>query len=92
MAAQTSSVSYRGTLTPEILLAVLVIGEVPTAFGAHLYVVVQPAEEASQQSGMSISEIWTNVRRLAGRRLLQALATPIDIETATSSNNVTVSR
>lgn len=34
MAAQTSSVGYQGTLTPEVLLGVLVIGNVPAEFGA----------------------------------------------------------
>lgn len=95
MAAQTSSVSYRGTLTPEILLGVLVIGDVPAEFGAHIVhfveeapipMVVQAVEEASRQSGMPISEIWANVRRLGGRRLLQALATSIDMQAATRSN------
>lgn len=82
MAAQTSSVSYRGTLTAEALLGVLVIGEVPAEFDAHIVhfveeapipTVVQAIEEAAQQSGMPIAEIWANVRRLGGKRLLQAL-------------------
>lgn len=91
MAAQTSSVSYRGTLTPEILLGVLVIGDVPAEFSAHIAhfveeapipMVVQAVEEASQQSGMPISEIWENVRRLGGQRLLQALSASITPERA----------
>jgi hypothetical protein len=42
--------------------------------------VVQAVEEASQQSGMPISEIWANLRRLGGQRLLQALSASIDPE------------
>jgi hypothetical protein len=89
MAAQTSSVSYEDTLTPEALLGVLVIGVVPVEFGAHILhfveeapipMVVQAVEEASQQSGMPISEIWANMRRLGGQRLLQALSVSIDLE------------
>jgi hypothetical protein len=81
MAAQTSSVSYRGTLTPEILLDVLVIGDVLAEFGAHIIhfaekapiaTVVQAVEEASQQSGIPISEIWGNVRRLGGKPIVAA--------------------
>lgn len=41
---------------------------------------VQAVEEASQQSGMPISEIWANVRRLGGPRLLQALSASINPE------------
>jgi hypothetical protein len=43
MAAQTSSVSYRGTLTPEVPLGVLVIGDVPAEFGPHLAHFVEEA-------------------------------------------------
>ncbi len=91
MAAQTSSVSYRGTLTPEILLDVLVRGVVPVEFGAHILhfveeapipMVVQAVEEASERSGIPISEIWANVRRIGGQRLLQALSLSIDLERA----------
>ena len=82
MAAQTSSVSYRGVLTPEILLAVLVCGEVPVEFQAHLIhflneapmqLVVMAVEQAAQQSGVPIARIWHSVaqinKMLQGRRL-----------------------
>ncbi len=73
MAAQTSSCSYKGTLTSETLLGVLVIGEVPAEFAAHIgcflsevsaQVFVLSIEQAAQQSGIPISEIWRNVARL----------------------------
>jgi hypothetical protein len=82
MAAQTSSVSYRAVLTPEVLLAVLVSGDVPDEFQAHLMhflneapmqLVVMAVEQAAQQSGVPIARIWRSVEqlnsRLQGRRL-----------------------
>ena len=80
MAAQTSSVSYRGTLTPETLLAVLVSGEVPDEFRAHvmhflnevpMQVVVMAIEQAAQQSGVRIVDIWRSVAQL--NRMLQGV-------------------
>lgn len=82
MAAQTSSVSYRGVLTPDVLLAVLVNGDVPDEFRAHMthfldeapmQLVVMAIEQAAQQSGVPIARIWRSVaqlnRALQGRRL-----------------------
>ena len=74
MAAQTSSVSYRGILTPEVLLAILTTGEVPRAFASHvlhlleeapIQLVVLAVEQAAQQGGMPIATIWHNVARIA---------------------------
>lgn len=74
MAAQTSSVSYRGLLTPELLLEILTTGEVPRAFASHvlhlleeapIQIVVLAVEQAAQQSGMPIATIWRNVARIA---------------------------
>jgi hypothetical protein len=73
MAAHTASCSYKGTLTPEVLLSVLVTGEVPAEFTAHIIcfldevwaqAVVLGIEQAAQLSGVPISEIWRNVTRL----------------------------
>jgi hypothetical protein len=82
MAAQTSSVSYRGVLPPDVLLAVLVSGDVPDEFRAHvmhflgeapMQLVVMAIEQAAQQSGVPITRIWRSVaqlnRTLQGRRL-----------------------
>ncbi len=82
MAAQTSSVSYRGVLTPEVLLAVLVGGDVPDEYRAHvthfldeapMQLVVMAIEQAAQQSGVPIAFIWRSVAQLnstlQGRRL-----------------------
>lgn len=75
MAAQTASVSYRGTLTPDALLAILTTGVVPAAFSAHvahlfdeapIQLVVMAVEQAAQQSDVPIAAIWRNVERLAG--------------------------
>jgi hypothetical protein len=82
MAAQTSSVSYTSLLTPEVLLSVLVSGDVPDEFHPHIahfldeapmQVVVMAIEQAAQQSGVLIVHVWDRVaqldRALKGRRL-----------------------
>lgn len=82
MAAQSSSVSYRGMLTPDMLLATLVSGEVLDEFRAHvahflddvpIQLVVMAIEQAAQQSGVPIARIWRSVALLnkaqQGRRL-----------------------
>jgi hypothetical protein len=75
MAAQTASVSYLETLTPEELLDVLTTGDVPAAFAPHVWhlldeapiqVVVLAVEQAARQSGTPIETIWCNVARIAG--------------------------
>lgn len=74
MAAQTSSVSYRGTLTEEVLLDLLTGGKVPAGFAAHLGcfldevpvgMVVMAVAEAAQRSGTPIQTVWRNVEALA---------------------------
>lgn len=76
MAARTSSVSYRGALTEEMLLSVLLGGEIPHGFEAHIghlldeapiEMVVLAVEEAAQRSKRPIREIWIIVHRLADR-------------------------
>lgn len=82
MAAQTSSVSYCGVLTPDVLLAMLVSGEVPDEYRAHMahfleeapmQLVLMAIEQAAQQSVLPITRIWCNVdqinNRLQGCRL-----------------------
>lgn len=73
MAAQTSGVSYRGSLPPEVLLRILTTGDVPSEFVAHvvhlleeapIQIVVLAIEQAAQQSGVPIARIWRNVARL----------------------------
>jgi hypothetical protein len=73
-AAQTCSVSYRIPLTPEGLLEVLSTGTLPpsdlaTFFHfleeAPLQVVVMAIEQAAQQSGADITQIWRNVDQIA---------------------------
>jgi len=74
IAAQTSNVSYRGTLMLEALLGILTTGEVPTDFVAHvyhlldeapIYLMVMAVEQSAQQSGIPIQTIWRNVERIA---------------------------
>jgi hypothetical protein len=74
MAAQTTSVSYRGILTPELLLEILTTGEVPPMFSSHVLhlleeapipIVVLAVEQAAQQSGVPIAAIWCNMARIA---------------------------
>jgi hypothetical protein len=73
MAASTSSVSYRVVLTPEILLEVLTTGTVPPAYAstllhfleeAPIQVVVMSVEQAAQQSGVAIEQIWHHVDQI----------------------------
>ncbi|CAG4892654.1 hypothetical protein [Paraburkholderia gardini] len=74
MAARTSSISYRGTLTEDALLAILLSGEVPPGFEAHIghlldeapiSLVVMAVEQAAQTSGAPIMLVWNNIRLLA---------------------------
>lgn len=86
MAAQTCSVSYRNVLTPERLGAALVSGVVApedeATFGhflkeAPLPIVFMAAQQAAQQSGVSLSQIWRNLDQMALARSsarLRALA------------------
>ena len=76
MAAQTSSVSYRGTLTEGALLEILTTGIVPAGFEAHVghfldeapvdFVVFSVAEVA-QKNQTSIQLVWDIVAQLANR-------------------------
>lgn len=74
MAANSSSVSYRDTLTRDELLMALTTGVVPTTFAAHLgyfldevaiSIVVFSVAEAAQESQTSPHCIWNNIARLA---------------------------
>lgn len=76
MAARTSSVSYRGTLTEEALLTILAGGVVPPAFDAHIgslldeapiSIVLLAIEETSRVTGQPIDAIWRIVGELAQR-------------------------
>jgi hypothetical protein len=76
IAAQTSSVSYRGTLTEDALLEILTTGIVPVDFEAHIghfldeapidYVVFSLAEVA-QNNQTAIQGVWNTVAQLANR-------------------------
>jgi hypothetical protein len=77
LAAQTAGVSYRGLLTAETLLAVLVSGTIPSGFAAHIYhlleeapirVLVGAVEQAAERSGMPIVGIWRNVHQFGTKR------------------------
>lgn len=77
MAAQTCSVSYRMALTPERLQTALVSGTVAPSDEstfqhflneAPLSVVFMAGEQAAQQSGLPIAEIWRNVDQMAAAR------------------------
>lgn len=78
IAAQTASVSYRGELTSDILLSVLTSGDVPPEYAAHINylfeetpvrVLIGAVEQAAQQSGVPIVDIWQCVRQLGCKRL-----------------------
>lgn len=74
MAAMTCSVSYRDVLTPERLETALVSGTVDphdqATFlhfldEAPLSVVFMAGQQAAQQSGVPIAQIWRNVDQIA---------------------------
>ena len=74
MAAQTCSVSYRESLTSEAFLEVLTTGAIPPAAvptilhfleEAPLQVVVMAVQQASQESGVAIAQIWRNIDCMA---------------------------
>lgn len=74
MAAKTSSVSYMGDLTEEMLQHILATGETPVGFEAHIghlldeapvSLVVMAVEEAARQEHRPPAEIWLNVAKLA---------------------------
>jgi len=74
MAAQTSSVSYGGTLDEDILYAILCGAEVLADHQAHIchfldeapiQLVVMSVEEAAHRSGLKIDRIWERIERLA---------------------------
>lgn len=76
MAAQTSSVSYRGTLTEGALLDILTTGTVPVDFKAHvghfldeapIDCVVFSIAEVAQKNQTSIQRVWNIVAQLANR-------------------------
>ncbi|MFM0610216.1 helix-turn-helix domain-containing protein [Paraburkholderia sediminicola] len=74
MAAKTSSVSYSGNLTEDMLEQTLATGQVPDGFEAHIGhlldeapvgVVVMAVEEAAAREHREPAEIWRNVAVLA---------------------------
>lgn len=76
MAASTASVSYRSTMTEEVLLATLRDGEVACGFEPHIghlldeapiSMVVLAVEEAARRSNKPIRDIWRNIGTLAAR-------------------------
>jgi hypothetical protein len=76
MAAQTSSVSYRDTLTEGALLEILTTGIVPAGFEAHVGhfldeapvgLVVFSVAEVAQKNQTSIKVVWDIVAQLANR-------------------------
>jgi hypothetical protein len=74
MAAKTSSVSYKGELTSDMLEHALATGTVPPGFAAHIghfldeapiEVVVMAVEEAAQLESMPPAAIWKHVKEMA---------------------------
>lgn len=77
MAAQTCSVSYRNVLTPERLQTALVSGIVEPADEATFHhfleeapiaVVFMAGQQAAQQSGVPLAQIWRNIDHMAAAR------------------------
>ncbi len=74
MAAKTSSVSYTGELTEDMLEQTLATGRVPTGYEAHIAhlldeapvsLVVMAVEEAATREHKTPADIWRNVAMLA---------------------------
>jgi hypothetical protein len=74
MAAQTCSVSYRKTLTPETLLSILTSGDVPEENISNIVHFLQEApvqnvvmavDQAAQQSGLPAEFLWRNLELIA---------------------------
>lgn len=74
MAAQTCSVSYRKTLTPETLLSILTTGDVPKENVSNIVHFLQEApvqnvvmavDQAAQQSGLPAAFLWRNLELIA---------------------------
>ncbi len=74
MAAQTCSVSYRKTLTPETLLSILTTGDVPKENVSNIVHFLQEApvqnvvmavDQAAQQSGLPAEFLWRNLALIA---------------------------
>ncbi|MBY4897678.1 helix-turn-helix domain-containing protein [Cupriavidus sp. AU9028] len=74
MAAQTASVSYRGTLSPEMLEEALTTGNVPSGFEPHIghlldeapvEVLVMAVEETAANESLPPAMVWKQVSRLA---------------------------
>jgi transcriptional regulator with XRE-family HTH domain len=76
LAARTASVSYRDSLTPEMLEAVLLGGDVPASFVPHLNALLEDAsvsllaaviEQLHDKTGVQRSQLWSTLRSLAQR-------------------------
>ena len=76
MAAKTSSVSYIGDLTENMLRQILATGETPIGYEAHIghlldeapvSIVVMAVEETARQEHRPPADIWLNVAKLAKR-------------------------
>lgn len=74
MAAKTSSVSYRGELSSDMLERSLAMGRAPPGFEPHIRhllneapveVVVMAIEEAAQREAVPPAAIWSQVAKLA---------------------------
>ncbi|MEX3955221.1 helix-turn-helix transcriptional regulator [Trinickia sp. EG282A] len=74
MAAKTSSVSYAGELTEEMLEQALATGHAPVGYEAHIghlldeapvSLVVMAVEEAAAREHKAPGDIWRNVSKLA---------------------------
>jgi len=74
MAAQTCSVSYRKTLTPETLVNILTTGDVPEENISNIVHFLQEApvqnvvmavDQAAHQSGIPAAFLWRNLELIA---------------------------
>ncbi len=76
LAARTASVSYKESLTPEMLGHALLRGDVPSNFVPHLNALLEDAsvallasavEQLHESSGAERAEVWSKMRSIARR-------------------------
>ena len=74
LAARTASVSYRNSLTPDVLEHALLSGEVPGAFVPHMNALLEDAsvsllasvvEQLHDKTGVQRSHLWSTMRSTA---------------------------
>ena len=76
LAARTASVSYKQSITPELLSHILLTAQAPAAFAPHVNTLLEDAsvpllasvvEQLHESSGLERAQIWAQMRSIARR-------------------------